>query len=141
MFQLNFNTRLPLQKSGQMKARQGVIVVLANQGSEGLFGRLEILMNNAGAPAPTGSLETLPIDGFDQAMQAHARGAFAHIKYVAPHMRAQKSASIINVGSVAGHRAGYSSSLIYSVARAAIIHMTRCAVMELSEDNVRANSI
>lgn len=56
-------------------------------------------------------------------------------------MRAEKNGSIINVGSVAGHRAGYSSSLIYAVAKAAIIHMTRCAAMELGEDNVRVNSI
>ena len=56
-------------------------------------------------------------------------------------MRAQNSGSIINVGSVAGHRAGYSSSMIYAVAKAAVIHMTRCAAMELGEDNVRVNSI
>lgn len=105
------------------------------------FGRIDVLMNNAGGPAPTGSLETLPIGGFDQTMQVHARGTFAHIKYAAPYMREQKSGSIINVGSVAGHRAGYSSSFIYAVAKAAVIHMTRCAAMELGEDNVRVNSI
>ena len=104
-------------------------------------GRVDILMNNAGAPAPAGRLEDLPLDGFDQAIQVHVRGALAHMKYAAPSMRAQGSGSIINVGSVAGHRAGYSSSMIYGVAKAAVIHLTRCAAMELGEDGVRVNSI
>ncbi len=104
-------------------------------------GRIDILMNNAGAPAPAGRLEDLPLDGFDLAIQVHVRGTLAHMKHAAPAMRAQGSGSIINVGSVAGHRAGYSSSLIYGVAKAAVIHLTRCAAMELGEDGVRVNSI
>ncbi len=107
----------------------------------GTHGRIDILMNNAGAPAPAGRLEELPLDGFDQAIQVHVRGALAHMKYAAPAMRAQGSGSIINVGSVAGHRAGYSSSMIYAIAKSAVIHMTRCAAMELGEDGVRVNSI
>lgn len=104
-------------------------------------GRIDILMNNAGAPAPGGRVEDLSLTGFDQAIQVHVRGALAHIKYAAPAMRAEGAGSIINVGSVAGHRAGYSSSMIYSVAKAAVIHMTRCVAMELGEDRVRVNSI
>lgn len=104
-------------------------------------GRIDVLMNNAGAPTASGRLEDLPLDGFDQAIQVHVRGCLAHMKFAAPSMRAQGSGSIINVGSVAGHRAGYSSSLIYAVSKAAVIHMTRCAAMELGEDNVRVNSI
>ena len=104
-------------------------------------GRIDILMNNAGAPAPPGRLEELSLDGFDQAIRVHVRGTLAHMKYAAPSMRAQGSGSIINVGSIAGHRAGYSGSMIYAVAKAAVIHMTRCAAMELGEDGVRVNSI
>lgn len=104
-------------------------------------GRIDILMNNAGGPASPGRIEELPLEGFDQAIQVHVRGCLAHMKHAAPSMRAQRSGSIINVGSIAGHRAGYSSSLIYAVAKAAVIHMTRCAAMELGEDCVRVNSI
>jgi NAD(P)-dependent dehydrogenase (short-subunit alcohol dehydrogenase family) len=104
-------------------------------------GRIDILMNNAGAPAPGGRLETLSLDRFDEAVRVHVRGALAHMKHAAPAMRARGAGSIINVGSVAGHRAGYSSSLIYGVAKAAVIHLTRCAAMELGEDGVRVNSI
>jgi NAD(P)-dependent dehydrogenase (short-subunit alcohol dehydrogenase family) len=104
-------------------------------------GRVDILMNNAGAPATPGRLEELSLESFDQAIRVHVRGALAHIKHVASAMRAQRSGSIINVGSVAGHRAGYSGSVIYAIAKAAVIHMTRCAAMELGEDGVRVNSI
>lgn len=103
--------------------------------------RLDILVNNAGGPVPSGRFETLPMDGFDQAMAVHVRGPLAHIKHASPVMRAQSGGSIINIASVAGHRAGLSSSPIYAVAKAAVVHLTRCAAMELGEDGVRVNSI
>jgi NAD(P)-dependent dehydrogenase (short-subunit alcohol dehydrogenase family) len=63
------------------------------------------------------------------------------MKHAAPVMMAQKSGSIINNASVAAHLAGYSSSMIYGAAKAAVLHLTRCAAMELGEHNVRANSV
>jgi NAD(P)-dependent dehydrogenase (short-subunit alcohol dehydrogenase family) len=104
-------------------------------------GRLDVLVNNAGGPAPAGRLENLSLVSFDQVMAVHVRGTLAHIKHAASKLRAQGSGSIVNIGSVAGHRAGYSSSLLYGVAKAAVIHLTRCAAMELGEDCVRVNSI
>ena len=104
-------------------------------------GRIDILMNNAGGPAPRGRIEDLPMEGLDSALGVHVRGAMAHIKHAAPSMRARKSGAVINVGSVAGHRVGYTTSMIYAVAKAAVIHMTRCAAMELGEDGVRVNCI
>ena len=104
-------------------------------------GQIDVLMNNAGAPAPRGRIEDLSMEGFDTAMSVHVRGALAHTKFAAPSMRARGSGSVINVGSIAGHRAGYTTSMIYAVAKAAVIHMTRCAAMELGEDGVRVNSI
>jgi NAD(P)-dependent dehydrogenase (short-subunit alcohol dehydrogenase family) len=104
------------------------------------FGRLDALFNNAGGPAPTGSITSVPVDGFDAAM-ALVRSVMLGIKHAAPIMMRQKSGSIINNGSVAAHLAGYSSSMIYGAAKAAVNHLTKCAAMELGEHGVRVNSI
>ncbi len=104
-------------------------------------GRLDILMNNAGGPSHRTRLQDISLDALDQTLAVHLRGSMAHIKHAAAAMRAQRSGSIINVGSIAGHRTGYTTSMIYAVAKAAVIHMSRCAAMELGEDGVRVNSI
>ncbi len=104
-------------------------------------GRIDCLFNNAGGPAPTGGIEGIPVDGFDQAMAVLFRSVMLGMKHVAPVMTKQRSGSIINNGSVAGLRAGLSSSMIYSAAKAAVIHLTRCVAMQLGEACVRVNSI
>jgi NAD(P)-dependent dehydrogenase (short-subunit alcohol dehydrogenase family) len=63
------------------------------------------------------------------------------MKHVAPHMRRQGSGSIINNGSIAGRLAGFSSSVVYGAAKAAVNHLTRCVAMELGEAGIRVNSI
>ncbi len=146
-----FTGRRP-ELGSEVEAATGALFIRADAGSAEdaervvkqtleAHGRLDILMNNAGGPATPGRIEELPLDGFDEAIRVHVRGALAHMKYAAPAMRAQKAGSIINIASVAGHRAGYSGSLIYGVAKAAVLHLTRCAAMELGEDRVRVNSI
>jgi NAD(P)-dependent dehydrogenase (short-subunit alcohol dehydrogenase family) len=105
------------------------------------FGRLDCMVNNAGGPAPVGSIESIPVDGFDQAMALLCRSVMLGMKHSAPIFRKQRSGSIINIGSVAGNRAGLSSSMVYSMAKAAVIHLTKCAAMELGEVSVRVNCI
>ena len=105
------------------------------------WGRLDCLFNNAGGPAPVGGIETVPVEGFDAAMATLVRSVMLGMKHAAPVMMEQGSGSIINNGSVAGRRAGYSTSMIYGAAKAAVNHLTVCAAMQLGERNVRVNSI
>jgi NAD(P)-dependent dehydrogenase (short-subunit alcohol dehydrogenase family) len=105
------------------------------------FGRVDALFNNAGGPAPTGGIEAIPVEGFDAAMTLLVRSVTLGMKHVAPLMKRQRSGSIINNGSVAAHLAGYSSSMIYSAAKAAVVHLTRCVAMELGESGIRVNSV
>ena len=104
-------------------------------------GRVDCLFNNAGGPAPQGGIESIPAEGFDAAIATLLRSVVFGMKHVAPVMIRQRSGSLINNGSVAGHQAGLSSSLIYSAAKAAVIHLTRCVAMQLGEQGVRVNSI
>jgi len=105
------------------------------------YGRLDALINNAGGPAPVGAIETIPYDGFQSAVNVLLGGVMLGMKHAAPVMTRQKSGSIVNVASVAGSRAGYSSSMIYSAAKAAVIHLTRCVAMQLGESGVRVNAV
>ena len=104
-------------------------------------GRIDILVNNAGNGAGGGLIQDLDMESFDEMIAIHLRAAVIHIKHVSTKMRHQRSGSIINISSVAGHRTGFSESLGYSVAKAGVIHLTRCVAMELGEDFVRCNSI
>jgi NAD(P)-dependent dehydrogenase (short-subunit alcohol dehydrogenase family) len=105
------------------------------------FGRLDCIFNNAGGPAQTGSIEGLDVSKFDEAMATLVRSVMLGMKHAAPIMKRQGSGSIINNGSIAGHTAGYSSSVVYGAAKAAVIHLTKCVAMELGESGVRVNSI
>ncbi|KIZ47916.1 MULTISPECIES: SDR family oxidoreductase [Rhodopseudomonas] len=105
------------------------------------FGRIDCLFNNAGGPAQTGGIEGLEVDRFDAAMATLVRSVMLGMKHAAPHMKRQGSGSIINNGSIAGRLAGFSSSLVYGAAKAAVIHLTKCVAMELGESGVRVNSI
>ena len=105
------------------------------------FGRLDCLFSNAGSPAPTGGIATISREGYENALSVLLSGVLFGMKHAAPVMCAQGSGSIINTGSVAGMLAGYSSSLVYSAAKAAVIHLTKLVAMELGESNVRVNCI
>jgi NAD(P)-dependent dehydrogenase (short-subunit alcohol dehydrogenase family) len=104
------------------------------------FGRLDCLFNNAGSAPPGRGIEAIEAEEFDAAIALLLRSVFLGMKYAAPVMKRQGSGSIINNASVAGLLAGY-GSLIYSAAKAAVIHLTRCVAMELGESGVRVNSI
>jgi len=104
------------------------------------FGKLDCLFNNAGVPAPHGSIATIAYEDYEYALSVLLGGVFLGMKHAAPVMCAQNSGSIINTGSVAGILAGY-SSVVYSAAKAAVIHLTRVVAMELGESNVRVNCI
>jgi len=105
------------------------------------FGRVDILFNNAGGPAPTGGIESVAVAGFDAAMATLVRSVVLGMKHAAPLMLRQRSGSIINNGSVAGVRAGLSSSMVYSAAKAAVVHLSTCVAMQLGESGVRVNCI
>lgn len=106
-------------------------------------GRIDCLVNNAGGtePATVGSITGIDIDAADRVFAANVRSVVAGMKHAAPVMMGQGSGSIINIASVAGHKAGYSSSTIYSASKAAVLQLTRSVAVELAESGVRVNSI
>jgi NAD(P)-dependent dehydrogenase (short-subunit alcohol dehydrogenase family) len=104
------------------------------------FGRLDCLINNAGNPGKVSRITNVDLAHFDETIATHLRGALVAMKYASEVMLAQGSGSIINVASVSGLRAGF-SALTYSTAKAALIHLSRCAAVDLGQDGIRVNSI
>ncbi len=104
------------------------------------WGRLDCMFNNAGFGGALGPLEDIPVEEFDMTFDVLVKGVFLGIKHATPVMRSQGSGSIINTGSIAGVTAGR-GPLVYSAAKAAVIHMTKTAAMPLGESSIRCNCI
>jgi NAD(P)-dependent dehydrogenase (short-subunit alcohol dehydrogenase family) len=104
------------------------------------FGRLDCLINNAGNPGKVSHVADVDLAHFDEVIAVHLRAPLIAMKIAARTMLEQGSGSVINIASVSGLRAGF-SALTYSTAKAALIHLTRCAAVDLGQGGVRVNSI
>ncbi|MEM7337366.1 MAG: glucose 1-dehydrogenase [Actinomycetota bacterium] len=104
------------------------------------WGRLDCVFNNAGFGGALGPIASTTVEDYDLTMDVLVKSVFLGIKHAAPVMTAAGGGSIINTASVAGLRAGYAPHL-YSVAKCAVLHLTRSVALELGESNVRVNAI
>jgi NAD(P)-dependent dehydrogenase (short-subunit alcohol dehydrogenase family) len=104
------------------------------------LGRIDGVINCAGDGGAGGGAASLELDGVSRTLALHLGGTLAAMKHAARVMLEYESGSIVNVASIAGRAAGW-TSLSYSVAKAAVIHATRCAAVELGEQGVRVNSV
>jgi NAD(P)-dependent dehydrogenase (short-subunit alcohol dehydrogenase family) len=105
------------------------------------FGRLDILFNNAGGPAPTGEIHAVTSHDFDAAVALILRSVFYGLKHAAPIMQAQGSGSVVSNASVAAHLGGYATSHVYSACKAAVLALSRSVALELAPYGVRVNTI
>lgn len=106
------------------------------------FGRLDILINNAGA-SDTGDLKPITEldDGtWDHGMEVNAKGAYLAIKFAMRPMIAQRAGSIVNVASLAG-RQGMANYGAYCAAKFGLIGLTQQAALEGGRHNVRVNCV
>jgi len=104
------------------------------------FGRVDCLVNNAGAPLPMIGVADIDMATFDAVFAVNVRGVLHGMKHVAPIMVRQNSGSIVNVASIAGLRGG-GSGHVYSASKGAVIALTRAVAAELGEKGIRVNSI
>ena len=105
------------------------------------FGRIDAIFNNAGYAGALGGITEVEEGDYDQTMDGLLKGVFFGIKHAARAMQAQGGGgAIVNTASVAGVGAG-NGPVIYSVAKGAVIHLTKVAAYELGEFNIRVNCI
>jgi len=106
----------------------------------GEFGRLDITYNNAGIGGVLGPLEQVSAENWDRTFAVLLRAVFFGIKHSIPPMRKNGGGSIISTASIVGI-VGQAGPLVYSVAKAGVIHLTKCAAVELAKDRIRVNCI
>src|SRR5215469_4240173 len=102
------------------------------------FGRLDILINNAGNVRPGNIYEMNEYD-WDRVIQTHLKGAFAMIRFASPIFCAQGAGVIVNTGSESG--LGHPTMANYSAAKEGVIGLTRSIARELGRFGVRCNAI
>ena len=99
------------------------------------FGRLDMLVNNAGwnIAIPFPDLETLDPATWDRLFATNLRGPYLICRAAAPYLKASKSGRIVNIASVAGLNPG-GSSIGYATSKAGLIHLTRCLAVALAPE-------
>lgn len=103
-------------------------------------GGIDIVFNNAGAGGDPAPIEEIEADGWDRTMDLLLRSVAMGIRYAVPHMLGREGASIINTSSVAAIGPGYSPTA-YAVAKAGVLHLTKCAAADLAKHQIRVNAI
>lgn len=103
------------------------------------FGRLEVLVNNAGIGL-MGALDELSLDDHHRLVDVNLHGVFLGMRAVKPLLAAAGGGSIVNVSSIDG-LVGVLGMTSYSATKFAVTGMTRSAAIELGPLGIRVNSI
>lgn len=105
------------------------------------YGRIDVLINNAGITAPQRLMDVTDAL-YDRIMDVNMRGCFHMTQAVVPAMRAQKAGSIVNMSSVSAQRGGgIFGGTPYAAAKGAILGYTKACARELGPDNIRVNAL
>jgi 3-oxoacyl-[acyl-carrier protein] reductase len=118
---------------GSMRGGAAVI-----QAALDAFGRLDILINNAGIVRPL-RIDEVAEDDWDIIQDVNLKGTFATIRAAAPIFIAQKSGVIVNTSSPSGF--GHYSNLPYCAAKEGVVGLTRAVARDLGAFGVRCNVI
>jgi NAD(P)-dependent dehydrogenase (short-subunit alcohol dehydrogenase family) len=109
------------------------------QGVEREFGRLDLLVNNAGIEQHS-PLESLPEEEFDRLVLVNLKGVFLALQAFVPLLARTPGASIVNVASAAG-LVGMPLAAAYGATKAAVIHLTRALAVEWRRHGIRINCV
>lgn len=105
------------------------------------FGRIDVLVNNAGITQPVKFDEIMPED-YDRIMDVNLRGMLYMSQAVSPQMKQQKSGSIINTSSVSAQRGGgIFGGPHYSAAKAGMLGLGKAMARELGGYGIRVNAV
>ena len=112
----------------------GMVSAVARQ-----FGRIDVLVNNAGWDKAGPFVDSDPAD-WDRVVQINLYGVLHTSKAVLPIMAAQGSGAVVNLGSDAG-RVGSSGEAVYSAAKGAVIAFSKATAREMARHQVNVNCV
>lgn len=103
------------------------------------FGRLDMLVNNAGAPLNQ-TLENSTTEQFDMLMTVNVRAPFLLCREAIPHLRAVGGGFIVNIASVVAVK-GYANQALYAASKHALLGMSKSLAREVQPDHIRVHVI
>jgi NAD(P)-dependent dehydrogenase (short-subunit alcohol dehydrogenase family) len=104
------------------------------------FGRLDIAVNNAGTEGKPGPLTEQTAETYAATFDSNVLGVVLSLKHELRAMYSQKSGSIINVSSTAGH-IGFAGASVYVASKHAVEGLTKSAALEAAGTGVRVNAV
>lgn len=111
------------------------------------FGRIDVLVNNAGIPGPSGFITEIAAEDWDRTLNVNLKGMFLCAKAVVPQMMEQKRGNIINVSSGAGKRDKERSfrsptrSFVYSVSKFGVEGFTLALASQVNPYRINVNAL
>ena len=104
------------------------------------WGRIDVLVNNAGIGGANANIWELPVDEMDRVYRVNLRGVYSFCHTVIPHMLERDYGRVVNIASIAG-KEGNPRMVPYSATKAAVIGLTKSAGKELARTGVRVNCV
>ena len=104
------------------------------------YGKLDVLVNNAGVSA-RGSIEETSPDDWDRVMDINAKGVFLGTRSAIPEMRKAGGGSIINISSQLGLVGMGESSPQYQASKGAVRIFSKSAAIQYAHEGIRVNSV
>lgn len=105
-----------------------------------IWGRLDVVFNNAGITGALGPIMETEVEHWDASFAVMARGVFLGVKHAARIMSESGGGSIINASSIGGLAGGVIPT-VYSATKAAVISFTKNAANELAQYRIRVNAV
>lgn len=105
------------------------------------FGRIDVLINNAGSLIGRRLLAEIDQDFWNSVMDLNLASVLWVTQAAAVHMRRRGTGAVVNLGSIAGHNGGGPGAILYATAKAAVTGMTKALAKELIAQGIRVNAV
>jgi 3-oxoacyl-[acyl-carrier protein] reductase len=104
------------------------------------FGKLDVVVNNAGTTHRNQPMLDVPEEAFDRIYQVNVKSLYLTAKHAVPHFRSRKAGAFVTIASTAGVRPRPGLTW-YNGSKGAAIVTSRSMAAELAADNIRVNVI